>query len=203
MSWFFLTHLLSSVELDYQRSYLKTPPPQWPHWGGGWFWNVWHGSGHLWWNTGGEEGERSEEPPLSSHHQKYMPHHTWVILTLRSVWNISLHSYRSVWQSCSWMSPSPSLTAEVGRWGERERGWGIHMTLELVDLLGHGLLGGTALAAAGFFPLGCIRLMHVLGFGSAVVVRGFCSICSWSKECLWTGLHIISNFCKMGQMWWD
>lgn len=44
------------------------------------------------------------------------------------------------------------------------------MTLELVELLGHSLLGGTALAAAGFFPLGCVRLMHALGFWGAEVV---------------------------------
>ena len=46
------------------------------------------------------------------------------------------------------------------------------MTLELVELLGHGLLGGTALAAAGFSPLGCIRLMHAVGFGGAEAVGG-------------------------------
>lgn len=59
-------------------------------------------------------------------------------------------------------------------WGKKtgweERGWGIYMTLELVELLGHSLLGGTALAAAGFFPLGCVRLMHALGFWGAEVV---------------------------------
>lgn len=38
------------------------------------------------------------------------------------------------------------------------------MTLELVELWGHGSLGGTALAAARFFPPGCVRLMHALGF---------------------------------------
>lgn len=46
------------------------------------------------------------------------------------------------------------------------------MTLELVELLGHSLLGGTALAAAGLFPPGCIRLMHALGFGGAEAVGG-------------------------------
>lgn len=52
------------------------------------------------------------------------------------------------------------------------------MTLELVELLGRSFLGGTALAAAGFFPLGCIRLMHALGFGGAeaVGVFGACAV---------------------------
>lgn len=38
----------------------------------------------------------------------------------------------------------------------------MHMTLELVELLGHCFLGGTALAAAGFFPSESTRLMHAL-----------------------------------------
>lgn len=56
------------------------------------------------------------------------------------------------------------------------------MTLELVELLGHSLLGGTALAAAGFSPPGCIRLMHALGFGGAEAVGGFWGMCSWRKS---------------------
>lgn len=46
------------------------------------------------------------------------------------------------------------------------------MTLELVELLGRGSLGGTALAAAGFSPPGSIRLMHALGLGGADAVGG-------------------------------
>lgn len=37
------------------------------------------------------------------------------------------------------------------------------MTLEVVELEGQNLLGGTTLAAAGFFPRECARLMHALG----------------------------------------
>lgn len=71
------------------------------------------------------------------------------------------------------------------------------MTLELVELKGQNLLGGTALAAAGFFPRGCTRLMHGLGVwgwqwgvGGGVV---------WSKCIYAVGARVVqdmSTHCK-------
>lgn len=92
-----------------------------------------------------------------------MPHHTSVIWALRSVaWgNFSLQLVGvSVWQrhflkSSLFTSVAHFLSFPCS-WGKQQTGWeergrGIRMTLELVELLGQSSLGGTSLAAAGFF----------------------------------------------------
>lgn len=82
-----------------------------------------------------------------------------------------LCSQRSVWQRNLWnlafSVPFCHSILHPPPWGKQtgweERGGGMHMTLELVELLGHSFLGGTAMAAAEFFPLESTRLMHALG----------------------------------------
>lgn len=68
------------------------------------------------------------------------------------------------------------------------------MTLELVELLGQSLLGGTTLAAAGFSPPGCTRLMHALGVLQGVEAEERLFGGMWSCEeqgPLGTALHTV------------
>lgn len=83
-------------------------------------------------------------------------------------------------------------------WGKQtgweERGGGTHMTLELVELLGHRLLGGNTLAAAAVFSPECTRLMYALGvqwfWSSGEFWRGEMCSCTKhdSKWVCWKGL---------------
>lgn len=71
------------------------------------------------------------------------------------------------------------------------------MTLELVELLGQSLLGGTALAAARFFPSGCTRLMHALGVWGwqwGVGGGGVWSMCSCAVGA--GGIQDRSTYCE-------
>lgn len=72
------------------------------------------------------------------------------------------------------------------------------MTLKLVELLGHSLLGGTTLAAAGFFPPGCTRLMHALGVSGFWGTGGnFGGHVQLDQEWFKTVLHTVSCSYRM------
>lgn len=66
------------------------------------------------------------------------------------------------------------------------------MTLELVELLGQSLLGGTALAAAGFFPPGCTRLMRALRVWGCRGSGGLLGHVQLEQE-FRTGLHTVRD----------
>lgn len=176
--------------------------------------NVWYWSGHHWWNIQSPKMERAEKtelglpfPPSSRNTDPVTPQQ-------------SAHSGHFTAEGLCDRAPSESLAvsvsnyhfvphflfSEVSRQGERE---GAEVTLELVELLGHCFLGGTALAAAGFFPSEFTRLMHALRVWGFSGSRGFQG--HLEQECLQIGLHtglwwtsgmlcnkgIFDHFCKI------
>lgn len=105
---------------------------------------------------------------------------------------LSVHSVTELLLKVCFLSPH-ILLSEGKKTGWGERGWGIHMTLELVELLGHSLLGGTALAAAGYFPirwgLGVLKQWGALGHVQL------------EQEWFKTALHIVRDLCSFDHLY--
>lgn len=121
-----------------------------------------------------QSSEDSTRSPMSAHLQKYIPYHTSVIW-VSDLLHVETSHFKDrnlcdrdtfpilCVQQLFLPCLSLCLAVEVSRQRWEERGQDIYMTLELVELKGQNLLSGTALAAAGFFPCGCWRLMPALG----------------------------------------